>query len=125
MPKEQRVATGIPGLDEMLSGGFVPGSAVLVRGAPGCGKTSLGLQYLVHGARNNQPGLLISFEEFPSSIHRDAESFGWNLTKMEEDGRLHLLFTSPQVLLDSLSSPNSSLSRLMLEGGIQRDKSHY
>jgi circadian clock protein KaiC len=120
MPKEQRVATGVPGLDEMLAGGFVPGSAVLVRGAPGCGKTSLGLQYLVHGAHNNQPGLLISFEEFPSSIHRDAESFGWNLTELEEDGRLHLLFTSPQVLLDSLSSPNSSLSRLMLEGGIQR-----
>jgi circadian clock protein KaiC len=120
MPKESRVATGVPGLDEMLSGGFVPGSAVLIRGAPGCGKTSFGLQYLVHGARNNQPGLLISFEEFPSSIHRDAESFGWNLTEMEEDGRLHLLFTSPQVLLDSLSSPNSSLSRLMLEGGIQR-----
>jgi len=120
MPKESRVATGVPGLDEMLSGGFVQGSAVLVRGAPGCGKTSFGLQYLVHGARNNQPGLLISFEEFPSSIHRDAESFGWNLIEMEEDGRLHLLFTSPQVLLDSLSSPNSSLSRLMLEGGIQR-----
>jgi circadian clock protein KaiC len=120
MPKEQRVATGVPGLDEMLSGGFVPGTAVLVRGAPGCGKTSLGLQYLVHGARNSQPGLLISFEEFPTSIHRDAESFGWNLTELEEDGTLHLMFTSPRVLLDSLSSPNSSLSRLMLEGGIQR-----
>ena len=120
MPKEQRVATGVPGLDEMLSGGFLPGSAVLVRGAPGCGKTSLGLQYLVHGVRNGEPGLLISFEEFPASIHRDAESYGWNLAQLEQDGQLHLLFTSPQVLLDSLSSPTSSLSRLMLEGGIQR-----
>lgn len=119
MPKE-RVATGVPGLDEMLSGGFLPGSSVLVRGAPGSGKTSLGLQYLVHGARNNQPGLLISFEEFPPSLHRDAESLGWNLAELEEAGQLHLMFTSPQMLLDSVSSPQSALSQLMLDGGIRR-----
>jgi circadian clock protein KaiC len=119
MPKE-RVATGVTGLDEMLSGGFVPGTAVLVRGAPGCGKTSLGLQYLVQGARNNEPGLLISIEEFPPSIHRDAESLGWNLSDLEETGQLHLMFTSPQMLLDSLGSPQSALSRLMLDGGIRR-----
>jgi circadian clock protein KaiC len=120
MPKETRVATGVPGLDEMLSGGFVPGSVVLVRGAPGTGKTSFGLQYLVHGARNNEPGILISFEEFPPSIHRDAESLGWNLAELEETGRLHLMFTSPQMLLESLASPQSALSRLMLDGGIRR-----
>ena len=120
MPKETRVATGVSGLDEMLSGGFVPGTAILVRGAPGCGKTSLSLQYLIHGALNNEPGLFISFEEFPASIHRDAESLGWNLSELEETGQLHLMFTSPQVLLDSLASPTSALGRLMLEGGIRR-----
>jgi len=120
MTKQTRVATGVTGLDEMLSGGLVPGSTVLVRGAPGCGKTSLGLQFLVHGARNNDPGLFISFEEFPASIHRDAESLGWNLAELEEAGQLHLMFTTPQILLDSLASPQSALSRLMLDGGIQR-----
>ena len=120
MAKQTRVATGVAGLDEMLSGGLVPGSTVLVRGAPGCGKTSLGLQFLVHGARNNDPGLFISFEEFPASIHRDAESLGWNLAELEEAGQLHLMFTTPQILLDSLASPQSALSRLMLDGGIQR-----
>ena len=120
MAKQTRVATGVTGLDEMLSGGLVPGSTVLVRGAPGCGKTSLGLQFLVHGARNNDPGLFISFEEFPASIHRDAESLGWNLAELEEAGQLHLMFTTPQILLDSLASPQSALSRLMLDGGIQR-----
>jgi len=120
MAKQTRVVTGVAGLDEMLSGGLVPGSTVLVRGAPGCGKTSLGLQFLVHGARNNDPGLFISFEEFPASIHRDAESLGWNLAELEEAGQLHLMFTTPQILLDSLASPQSALSRLMLDGGIQR-----
>ena len=120
MPKEIRVATGIAGLDEMLSGGFVPGTAILLRGAPGCGKTSLSLQYLMQGALNKEPGLFISFEEFPASIHRDAESLGWNLAELEETGQLHLMFTTPQVLLDSLASHTSALSRLMLEGGIRR-----
>jgi circadian clock protein KaiC len=120
MTKQVRVATGVPGLDEMLAGGLMPGSTVLVRGAPGCGKTSLGLQFLVYGARNNAPGLFISFEEFPASIHRDAESLGWNLAELEEAGQLHLMFTTPQVLLDSLASPQSALARLMMDGGIQR-----
>ncbi len=120
MTRQVRVATGVPGLDEMLSGGLVPGSSVLVRGAPGCGKTSLGLQFLVYGARNNDAGLFISFEEFPASIHRDAESLGWNLAELEEAGQLHLMFTTPQVLLDSLASPQSALARLMMDGSIQR-----
>jgi circadian clock protein KaiC len=117
----KRVPTGIIGLDEMLSGGFVEGSAVLVRGAPGVGKTSLALQYLVHGATQcDEPGLLISFEEFPQSLHRDARSLGWDLAALEREGKLHLLFTSPQVLLASLQTPTSPLNRLLLENEVRR-----
>jgi circadian clock protein KaiC len=117
----KRVPTGIKGLDNMLAGGFLEGSAVLVRGAPGAGKTSLALQYLVHGATQcNEPGLLISFEEFPQSLHRDARSLGWDLPRLEQEGRLHLLFTSPQVLLTSLQVPTSPLNRLLLDNNIRR-----
>jgi circadian clock protein KaiC len=117
----RRVLTGIKGLDEMLGGGFVPGSMALVRGAPGTGKTSLALQYLIDGAtKHNEPGLLISFEEFPSSLHRDAESLGWDLQGMVEDGKLHLMFTSPEVFLASLESPDSRLNQLILEANIKR-----
>ena len=120
MDRKKRVATGIAGLDSMLGGGFIPGSANLVRGAPGTGKTLLGLQFLVQGTLQKEPGLLISFEEFPHSLHNDAESLGWNLHALEEQGLLHLYFTSPQVLLDSLSSPDSSLAELFREKGIRR-----
>ncbi len=118
--KTDRVATGIAGFDEMLSGGFLPGSAILLRGAPGAGKTTLALQFLLHGARNGEPGLMISFEEFPQSLHRDAASLGWNLRELEDKQLLRLHFTSPPVLLESLKSPASALSRLLLEGGIRR-----
>ena len=67
----KRVQTGVPGLDEMLHGGFLEGSAVLVQGAPGTGKTTLGLQFLHTGiVKEDEPGLLITFEEFPYSLLR-------------------------------------------------------
>jgi circadian clock protein KaiC len=118
---DKRVTTGVRGLDEMLGGGFIPGSMALVRGAPGTGKTSLALQFLIHGAtKHGEPGLLISFEEFPSSLHRDAESLGWDLRSMVAEGKLHLMFTSPEVFLASLESPDSRLNQLILESNVKR-----
>jgi circadian clock protein KaiC len=118
---DKRVPTGIKGLDEMLEGGFLPGSMVLVRGAPGTGKTSLSLQFLIHGAtKQNESGLFISFEEFPHSLYRDADTLGWDLKSLEASGKLHLIFTSPEVFLASLESPDSRINRLILEANIQR-----
>jgi len=115
-----RIATGSTGLDAMLCGGFLPSSMVLVRGAPGTGKTSMALQFLIHGARHEQAGLFISFEEFPKSLYRDAKSLGWDLRDLEDDGWLHLMFTSPEVFLASLEPPESQLNRLIRERNIRR-----
>ncbi len=117
----QRVTTGVKGLDEMLDGGFLDGSAVLVRGAPGAGKTSLSLQFLIHGATQlDEAGLLVTFEEFPQSLYRDAQSLGWDLVELEKAGMLYLLFTSPEVLLASLQDPTSPLNRMIVEKDIRR-----
>ncbi len=120
MERKPRVETGIAGLDKMLSGGFIPGSANLLRGAPGTGKTLLSLQFLVHGAAVGEPGLLISFEEFPQSLQLDALSLGWDLRTLQDQGWLHLYFTSPQVLLKSLETPDSPLAELFIQKGIKR-----
>lgn len=117
----KRVGTGITGLDEMLCGGFLPQSAVLVQGAAGVGKTTLGLQFLIHGAvQENEPGLLVTFEEFPESLYRDARSLGWELRDLEERGGVRILLTSPQVFLASLESPGSPLAELIRAHGIKR-----
>lgn len=117
---EKRVHVGAEGVDAMLGGGLLPGSMVLVRGAPGTGKTSLALQYLIYGVKKQkEDGLFISFEEFPSSLYRDAESLGWDLRELEDEG-LHLLFTSPEVFLASLDLPDSHLNRLIHEANIKR-----
>jgi len=105
----------------MLGGGFLPGSMVLVRGAPGTGKTSLAIQFLIHGAtKHNEPGLFVSFEEFPSSLYRDVEALGWSLKELEASGKLHLMFTSPEVFLASMESSDSPLNRLILDANIRR-----
>jgi len=118
---KKRVRTGVPGLDEMLNGGFLPGSVVLIRGAPGTGKTSLALQFLIHGVtKEDEPGLLISFEEFPRSLYRDAASIGWDLEPLEREGWLHLMFTSPEVFLAGLELPEGPVDRVLREYGVRR-----
>ncbi len=120
MSSEERVTSGVPNFDEMLGGGFIRESAILLRGAPGTGKTTLGLQFLLEGARKNEPGLFISFEEFPQSLYRDAASVGWDLPALEEQGKLRIIFTSPKVLLQSLATPESNMLRSIQQQGIQR-----
>ncbi len=118
---QARVHTGVTGLDEMLRGGLLPGSTVLVRGAPGTGKTSLAMRYLLYGATTmNEPGLMITFEEFPASLYRDATSLGWELEPLEREHKLHLMFTSPEVFLAGLEIPDSPLNRLLREYQVRR-----
>lgn len=118
--QRQRLSTGAAGLDEMLGGGILEGTATLVSGAPGVGKTTLGLQYLCAGAAAGEPGLLVTFEEFPASLIRDAKQLGWDLQQLQKDGLLRLLFTSPQVFLSSLQLPDSPLAETIRMLGPRR-----
>src|SRR5436190_15424009 len=120
MAAESRITTGIAGLDTMLHGGFIRESSILVRGAPGTGKTTLAFHYLIEGAKRGEQGLLVSFEEFPKSLYRDAESVGFNLPEYEAKGLLHIVFTSPEVLLGTLGSPDSALMQAVLRNNIRR-----
>jgi circadian clock protein KaiC len=73
------------------------------------GKTTLGLQFLIAGIKNDQPALLVSFEEFPASLIRDALQLGWDLRAMEREGLFKIIFTSPEVFLGSLKAEDSPL----------------
>jgi len=76
----QRISTGVPGLDEILDGGLIPGRAYLVRGGPGTGKTTLGLHFLSAGAASGEKTLYITLTEPESQIRRNAERRGINLS---------------------------------------------
>ncbi|MDH7475352.1 MAG: ATPase domain-containing protein, partial [Anaerolineae bacterium] len=77
---QQRLSTGIVGLDEVLHGGFTPGRAYLVRGGPGTGKTTLGLHFLTAGSANGEKVLFITLGEPEAMIRQNAESLGFDLS---------------------------------------------
>src|SRR5712691_6561911 len=99
---DNRIKTGIPEFDEMLSGGFLERDAVMVAGTAGSGKTTLGLQYLVNGAtKYGNAGIYLTFEQLPDQLYRDAKSFGWDLRALEEQDQLRVVCTSPDIILAS------------------------
>jgi circadian clock protein KaiC len=112
IPRE-RLSFGSPDLDKMVGGGLLRGTASLISGAPGVGKTTLGLQFLTAGIQAGQPGLLVSFEEFPSSLIRDALQLGWDLNALEKEGLFKIIFTSPEVFLGSLKAEDSPLAETL------------
>jgi circadian clock protein KaiC len=111
-----RVKTGIAGLDEMLGGGFLKESANLVEGAPGTGKTTLGMQFIYNGIVNeDEPGLILTFEEFPQQYYHDAAAFGWDFQQLEKQGMLKVVMTSPEVSRLDIATVGG-----MLEGHIKQ-----
>lgn len=72
--------TGIKGLDELTGGGLPQGRPTLVCGGPGCGKTLLGIEFLVHGAlRYGEPGVIMAFEESVADLTQNVASLGFDL----------------------------------------------
>ncbi len=91
-----RISTGIPGLDELVEGGFPEGSSILVSGGPGCGKSIFSLQYLYHGAKNlSEPGVYITLEEGPHNLWWNMQRFKWELLPLEKDNLLKIYKFDP------------------------------
>src|SRR6201989_2270928 len=94
---ERRAKIGIWGLDDILSGGLSRGHLFLVEGAPGTGKTTIALQFLMEGARAGEKCLYITLSETERELRDGAASHGWTLG--DEIEVFELL--PPESLLDS------------------------
>jgi circadian clock protein KaiC len=95
----RRSLIGVDALDKLFGGGIFDGSTTMVVGLSGVGKTVLGTQILREGAnKQGKRGLLISLDEHPAQIVRNAETLGLNLGEQIENGTIHVLFESPQEL---------------------------
>ena len=80
---QERMSTGIPGLDSILAGGLAPGRVYLVEGSPGTGKTTLAMQFLLEGVRRGETGLYITLSETAAELRSMVRSHGWALDGIE------------------------------------------
>lgn len=105
--QDDKARTGIWGLDDILSGGFSRGHVFLVEGAPGTGKTTVALQFLLEGASVGEKCLYITLSETESELRDGASSHGWELgysievfellppeSLLDEDQQQSLLYSS-------------------------------
>jgi circadian clock protein KaiC len=88
-----KAGTGIHGLDEITGGGLPQGRSTLVCGGAGCGKTLLGMEFLVHGALQfGEPGVFMAFEETVDDLTQNVASLGFDLNDLTQRGLLALDF---------------------------------
>ncbi len=113
MLDQDRVKSGINGLDELIESGFPKGFCYAIVGGPGTGKTIFGTQFLYNGIKQqNEPGIYITLEEPPYSIANNVMRFGWNLYDLENKEKLALLDASPL---------KNSQSRYEIKAGLGSD----
>lgn len=87
----QKSRTGINGFDNITGGGLPKGRPTLICGGPGCGKTLFASEFLVRGATLfNEPGVFVSFEETESELIANVKSLGFDLAKLQRQGKVIL-----------------------------------
>src|SRR5687767_79032 len=101
-PVSERTSTGVQGLDEMLGGGMWRGTTTLLAGPAGAGKTTIGLQFALEGARQGEPTLYMNFQENPTQLMRTIRGLGVDLEEAQAQG-LDLVYASPvELQIDSI-----------------------
>jgi circadian clock protein KaiC len=96
----ERVASGIPGLDPMIAGGFVRNSTNLVRGGTGSGKTIFCLQYLHQGiTKYDEPGIYLSFAESEGIVYQHGKLFGWDFETLVARNRFAIIRYQPHEIV--------------------------
>lgn len=115
-----RVATGIDGLDQLLHGGLPKGNFVLIPGPAGSGKSTLGLHFLIQGAKQGEKGLYVTLDENVDDIKRNAEAMGLKVSKEGIEGKIEFVrpklydYSKIKEKIEMINS-NSNIDRLVFD----------
>ena len=109
----EKIATGISSFDTIAKGGLPRNRTTLISGTAGSGKTIFAVQFLAAGIEAGTPGVFVTFEESAADIRKNMLSFGWDLSKWEQEGKLAFVDASPDPQIDSVESGSFDLGALL------------
>ena len=116
-----RTPSGIPGMDEMIGGGFVRNSTTLIQGGAGAAKTLLCLQHLYHGATEmDEPGIFVSFNESEKALLRHASVFKWDFKSLIEKKKFAVVSFEPHEMVRIISEGSNVLQDSIESIGAKR-----
>jgi len=123
----ERTPSGIPGLDELIEKGIPRGSAVLLSGGSGTGKSIFAMQFIYSGAKDyNEPGLYVTLESNIRNIVWDMENFQWDIKPLQDRNlvkiyRLNLGQTvERKIIIEQIDSELKLIASMVKEMGIKR-----
>ena len=110
----RRLATGVPGLDEMMGGGIPSGDVVLLTGPAGSGKTTFATQFIATGLDDGESCVVAVFEEYPEAYLARAKTVAVDFADMIGRGRLAVTYLRPLDLSvdEMLAEIQSAVERL-------------
>ena len=91
---DERLPSGVPGLDALMGGGLLRRSATLLAGSPGIGKSTFGLQFILEGAARKEPGLIFTLEETAQQLQVTADALDLPLRRWVEKGMVEVVYLS-------------------------------
>ena len=119
---EERISSGIAGLDERIGNGFIKGTATAIIGPSGTAKSTLAFQYIAEGVRKGEPGVFYSLEENRDGVRMTAKGYGYNITELENNGLSIILGRidddNPDALIASLAAEikRTKAKRIVIDG---------
>jgi KaiC/GvpD/RAD55 family RecA-like ATPase len=107
--KSEHVPSGIPGLDEILGGGYPRGRVILITGGPGSGKTMMAMQFLLDGVnRFDERGVFVSLEESRHHLVHEMSNLDWDLEKYEKKNQIAIVDASPLRQINESEKPEET-----------------
>ena len=116
----ERLTTGVPGLDEMVEGGFKQNSSILVTGGVGVGKSTFSMQYLCEGAKNGEGGIYLTFEEDVDDLKTNLARYDLGIGDFVEKGLIRIIRLNPNDIMTMVKSGYGGITNFIKDSNATR-----